>query len=122
MKKIISVLLSLLILTSCYSYNNVNINEIDNSKTNFPSYIVTLKSGEKLYPRYIFNRESQLELYIQGQSRFYDRNDILKIEGKKNDMVKFALLLVGVGVAMTGIVAILKNNGVDAKTTYGDKK
>ncbi len=121
MKKMICYLLVLVLFSGCYSYQNVLISTIDNTKTSYQSYLVYLKNGKKVKAKYIFNRGENLEIYEQGQSKLLPLNEIEKVEGKNDDFKKSYLLMGGGILVVYGIMAILKNNGVDVKSGQNEK-
>ena len=117
MKKFLMILLTFQILVACQTMNPIQSSDIDNSTSKFEHYIVNLNSGEKIKTKYVFDRGENIEIYSQGQSKFYPKSEIKNIAGTNDDNRKGWIILGSTIAAASALSLILINNG--AEVTYG---
>ena len=93
--------------------NAIQLSDIDNSTSKFEHYIVILNSGEKIKTKYVFDRGENIEVYSQGQSKFYPKSEIKNIAGT-NDENRKGWIILGSTIAAASLLSlILINNGAE---------
>ena len=97
------ILLAFQILAGCKTMNPIGISDIDNSTSKFEHYIVHLNSGEKIKTKYIFDRGENIEIYSQGQSKFYPKSEIKNIAGTNDDNRK-GWIIMGSTIAAASLI------------------